>query len=166
MSYRRGRCFRRNVGGEREVPVWIFGWLLSSSLGSLLWKINVHFSHCLLQQAISVAQRPYRLWKARPSARSRPNSSPKLDDTTYHANDPARADHSGKACLHYTFRFKSFATIWPRIYILLLSSHQVVGIVSNFLLKMAKFWPSCTNTFPMRGKLFQIFLDPDKELKK
>ena len=26
-----------------------------------------------------------------------------------------------------------------------------------------KFWPSFANTFPMWGKLFQIFLDPDKK---
>ena len=32
-----------------------------------------------------------------------------------------------------------------------------------FLLKMVKFWPSFTNTFPMWGKLFQIFLDPNKK---
>ena len=25
-----------------------------------------------------------------------------------------------------------------------------------FLLKMVKFWPICANTFPMRGKIFQI----------
>ena len=36
-----------------------------------------------------------------------------------------------------------------------------------FLLKMVKFWPkfwpSFTNTSPMWGKLFQIFLDPNKK---
>jgi hypothetical protein len=30
----------------------------------------------------------------------------------------------------------------------------------------ANFWLSFSNTFPMRGKLFQIFLDPDNFSKK
>ena len=50
------------------------------------------------------------------------------------------------------------------IYILLLSSHHVLSWLSFwFLLKMVKFWRICANTFPMRGKLFQIFPDPDKK---
>ena len=37
--------------------------------------------------------------------------------------------------------FLKIDLFFPGIYILLLSSHQVVGIVSDFLLKMAKFLP-------------------------
>ena len=52
------------------------------------------------------------------------------------------------------------------IYTLLLGPHQVVGIVSDFYWKWQSFGPSFANTFPMWGKLFQIFLDPDKNLTK
>ena len=50
-----------------------------------------------------------------------------------------------------------FVVISAGIYILLLSSHQVVGIVSDFILKMVKFWQSFANIFPMWRNLSKFF---------
>ena len=49
------------------------------------------------------------------------------------------------------------------IYILLLSPHQVVGIVSDFYWKWQSFGQA-SQTQQWEGKLFQISLDPDKKL--
>mgnify|MGYP006863516361 CR=1 FL=1 len=80
----------------------------------------------------------------------------------------------GRTIIFYCYTGQSFVTLWNSL--TFVSGRDLYFDIKPtpgswhcfwFLLKMVKFWPkfwpSFTNTFPMWGKLFQIFLDPNKK---